>query len=78
LLNCTSQIFSSGNGKERLNELTARLTGEFGGGFATTNLVSMRQFGGEISNDAQCSKIGACKHLRTNESDSLSRKVLRS
>ena len=35
MLNCASQIFSPGNGKERLNELTARLTGEFGGGFAT-------------------------------------------
>ena len=31
-------------GKELLNELAARLTGEFGGGFSRTNLASMRQF----------------------------------
>jgi predicted nuclease of restriction endonuclease-like (RecB) superfamily len=31
-------------GKELLNELATRLTGEFGGGFSRTNLASMRQF----------------------------------
>ena len=34
----------AGYGKELLNELAARLTGEFGGGFSRTNLASMRQF----------------------------------
>ena len=34
----------AGYGKELLNELTARLTREFGGGFSRTNLASMRQF----------------------------------
>src|SRR5271169_6463095 len=32
----------AGYGKELLNELAARLTGEFGGGFSRTNLASMR------------------------------------
>jgi len=34
----------AGYGKELLNELAARLTGEFGTGFSRTNLASMRQF----------------------------------
>lgn len=34
----------AGYGKELLNELAARLTGEFGNGFSRTNLASMRQF----------------------------------
>lgn len=34
----------AGYGKELLNELAARLGGEFGSGFSRTNLASMRQF----------------------------------
>ena len=34
----------AGYGKELLNELAARLTGELGSGFSRTNLASMRQF----------------------------------